>query len=905
MSAFGFKREELVGRPLYEVFAAKEGQPGAETIAALKRSVARAERMRATDIMPIQYIPVDIAPTDEEGEPRPYWSPRNKPVFGKDNRLSYIIHRTEDVTDAINRAGRNESSFSPEDLMNEPRLAPAVQQSEDLKISNLRLEEQRANLRTAQRLLGLWIWRLNLETMELKWISNPKAELDIRTRDFPGSFRDYLALIHPDDRQPLLDSFEEYQRNRTRMFEFTHRLVLPNKTIAWLSGVGEITYNTSGRILTGVARNVTEDMEKTSQLNLLNESVARLNDIVVITKADDIDSPHGPKIVFVNEAFVKRTGYSREFAIGQTPRILQGPMSSRAELDRIRQALENGEQVRTELINHDKMGAPFWVEIDIVPVSNDGQKNTHYISVMRDISKRKKIAAEREMAENRFRLITQATKDVIWDRSLPDDQIWWNHNYAWAFGYSTEGTSASYESWVSRIHEADRDRILSSLEQFRASTLTFWSEDYRFIRADGEIRWISERVTAVRDKDGAPVRMLGTMEDFTERRELEERVRLSERLESLGQLTGGIAHDFNNLLTVILGNSESLAKRLPSGPLKDMADLSLAACESAEELVSRLLSFARRQPLDPDYVEVNERLTHASKLLRRTLPESINLDFSLSPETGIVLVDLTQFDTAILNLCLNARDAMPKGGTILIESRSVFMDHKMADHVEGLSPGRYVQVSISDTGAGMDSRTAEKAFEPFFTTKVAGAGSGLGLSMVYGFAKQSGGHATIYSEPGTGTRVSLYFPQADTDEVGLINHDSSQGSSLPDLKVLVVEDNEFVMAHVERLMAELGLQILTATNANLALELLRKQPDISLLFTDIVLPGGMNGDELAREARKMLPNLHVIYTTGYTQNAIAHQGDISDDSVLLTKPYRRDELHEKILKALNIKPEDA
>jgi len=390
--------------------------------------------------------------------------------------------------------------------------------------------------------------------------------------------------------------------------------------------------------------------------------------------------------------------------------------------------------------------------------------------------------------------------------------------------------------------------------------------------------------------------------DVTEQRELESRLRQSQRLEAVGQLTGGIAHDFNNLLTVIIGNAEMLAVRLETDDtLRPLAELTLAAAERGADLTHRLLAFARRQPLEPKTVDVNLLLGNMDALLRRTLGEQIELRWVGAKRLCKAFIDASQLEGAILNLCINARDAMPKGGHITVETGNVMLDAAYAGKHLEVTPGEYVMVAVSDNGTGMTPDVLARAFEPFFTTKGQGQGSGLGLSMVHGFVKQSGGHVKIYTEVGHGTSVKLYLPRArDGAPVTLEAKDGPVTGGTE--RILVVEDDDHVREFAAGQLKDLGYKITVARDGVEALAILKTDANFDLLFTDVVMPGGLKGPELAAEARKLNPALRVLYTSGYTENAIVHHGRVDPGIHLLNKPYRRHDLALRIRRVLEEKP---
>jgi CheY-like chemotaxis protein len=364
-------------------------------------------------------------------------------------------------------------------------------------------------------------------------------------------------------------------------------------------------------------------------------------------------------------------------------------------------------------------------------------------------------------------------------------------------------------------------------------------------------------------------------------------------METIGQLTGGVAHDFNNLLTIILGNLERLQRRLDSGAetteLKKIAGFAKIGADRAASLTRSLLAFARRQPLDPKPIDLNRLVGNMSDLLRRTLGEQISVEMVGAAGLWRARADPNQLENAILNLAVNARDAMPKGGKLTIETGNTHLDARYAEDAR-VSPGQYVVLAVSDTGSGMSADVIEHAFDPFFTTKDVGHGTGLGLSQVYGFVTQSGGTVKIYSEIGQGTTVKIYLPRLHGEAPVEVTERRVATPVGRDETVLLVEDDDGVRRHSVEMLGELGYRVLEAANGADALAIIDTRPDIVVLFTDIGLPGGMNGRQLADEACRRRPQLRVLYTTGYARNAIVHDGRLDPGVHLLPKPFSYDDL---------------
>jgi signal transduction histidine kinase len=418
------------------------------------------------------------------------------------------------------------------------------------------------------------------------------------------------------------------------------------------------------------------------------------------------------------------------------------------------------------------------------------------------------------------------------------------------------------------------------------------------VRKSGDLFWASVIINEVHDEEGRAAGFAKVTRDLTERRTMEEQLRQVQKMEAIGQLTGGIAHDFNNLLTVISGNIETVQRRMSrtDSGLYRYLEAAARAVERASTLTHRLLAYSRRQPLEPRSVELNRLIMGMSDLLGRTIGANITIETVLAGGLWQVSADPNQVENAILNLAVNARDAMPDGGKLTLETANTYLDEAYARINAEVIPGQYAMLAVSDTGIGMTPDVVEKAFEPFFTTKALGEGTGLGLSQVYGFIKQSGGHIKIYSELGEGTTVRLYLPRlrerppAVQEDAPVVQPPPLGGQET----ILVVEDNDEVRAYTTDILRELGYKVFEATEGDTALSLIASEPRIKLLFTDVGLPGPFNGRQIADEARKLRSDLKILFTTGYAQNAIIHQGRLDPGVQLIVKPFNFASLAAKI-----------
>jgi PAS domain S-box-containing protein len=447
------------------------------------------------------------------------------------------------------------------------------------------------------------------------------------------------------------------------------------------------------------------------------------------------------------------------------------------------------------------------------------------------------------------------------------------------------------------VHPADLESTRNNMRLARHGRLTR-NFECRYVHKDGHAVPLSW--TGVWSEPDGQYFFIGR--DMTDRVSLESQLRQAQKMEAVGQLTGGVAHDFNNILTVIMGMTEVLAGEVSADPR--LAPLVAAIDEATSrgaELTRRMLAFARKQPLQPLVVDLNEIVSGTTAMLRRTLGEDIAVKLVLADGLWPALADRSQIEDALLNLAVNARDAMPSGGRLVIETANAHLDEQYAAHNLEVAPGDYVCVSVSDSGVGIPPDILERVFEPFFTTKEVGRGTGLGLSMVYGFAKQSGGHVKIYSEIGHGTRIRLYLPRTAAAER------EAEPAAPPAVRahpaghetILVVEDSESVRKVAVSILRGLGYQVLEAEDGPSALTILASSAVIDLLFTDLIMPNGIDGEELLKRAHVLRPGLKALFTSGYSEHFLQSRGNADVGVPLLNKPYRVQKLSEAVRKALD------
>jgi len=612
----------------------------------------------------------------------------------------------------------------------------------------------------------------------------------------------------------------------------------------------------------------------------------------------------GPEFcALYNDAYAPTIGDKHPHALGQSAKTWWGELWD--DLGPLLQGVrDTGEPFwakdRPFYIERDQgRGETVYFDISYSPVFDDDGSVGGVLCIVSETTAR--VLSEREALADRTRLWTLARDPFL----IADTQgIWRNASPAWTeiLGWSEGELVGRSSEWIE--HPDDRDRTRAELERLQQGEPT-WRFENRLRARDGSYRWFSWTTVPEGDLLYCVARDITTEREAAEALEIaEEALRQSHKMETVGQLTGGVAHDFNNLLQIVTGNLDILQRNLPGDQprLARAAGAAMNGAQRAAVLTQRLLAFSRRQPLVPERVDPDRLIVGMSDLLHRSLGETIEVEIVQAGRVWPVEVDANQLENALLNLAINARDAMPGGGKLTIETANTHLDsHYTARDVE-VTPGQYVLISVSDTGNGMDADTLAHAFEPFFTTKEVGRGTGLGLSMVYGFIKQSGGHVRIYSEPDHGTSVKIYLPRfrgttgtaAPQAPVELVPQGSVHET------VLVCEDDENVRAYTVEVLRELGYRVIEAGDGPATLAALDAEPGrIDLLFTDVVLPRGMTGAVLAAEAQARRPDMKVLFTTGYARNAIVHHGRLDPGVQLLPKPFTYTDLAAKVRDVLD------
>jgi len=597
-------------------------------------------------------------------------------------------------------------------------------------------------------------------------------------------------------------------------------------------------------------------------------------------------------VLMFNPACEQLFGYSASEVLGNNVRMLM-PEPFQAEHDGyLGNYLRTGERkiigIGRKVVGKRRNGTTFPMELSVGEAHQDGASN--FVGIIRDLTERER--AEKALREGAARL--KAVVDTAVDGVILIDALgrvlMFNPACERLFGYpESEVLGQNVKILMPPPFKAEHDGYLGNYLRTGDPKIIGIGREVSGLRKDGSTFPMDLSVGEA--KQEGEVVFVGIIHDLTERKRTEEQLVQAQKMETVGQLSGGIAHDFNNLLTVIIGNADTLSDKLRSRPdLRQLCDSIVNAGDRGAELTRRLLAFSRRQTLRPAVIDCNRLIESMKVLLRRALREDIEIATRLDTDAISAFADPAQLESAILNLALNARDAMPGGGLLRIATSSISLDQHYRDNHPEVAVGDYVLITVTDDGEGMSPEVCERAFEPFFTTKEVGKGSGLGLSMVYGFIKQSNGHVAIYSEIGLGTTVRLYLPAAQVARSADERADAEREVPTGSGNILVVEDDPFVRGYAVGTLESLGYQVTTAVNGQEALDKLARDTKFDVLFSDVVMPGGISGRDLAERAHKMQPDMKVLLTSGYALDVLAARGPLNEKLMILNKPYRKAEL---------------
>lgn len=756
-------------------------------------------------------------------------------------------------------------------------------------------------LRAALQAADIGVWQVDMQSGVATW--DPVA-----AKLFGGLSPPHAAAmdhgVFPEDRDRVAAFFQAgsafASENR---IEF--RIRAPNDTVRWLECIGcplNAENGESGQLV-GLVRDATArkraEVELEQSRRQLDTLVRNLPGIAYSCEPKTPRPKSPRRIFFISSGALELTGY--------TPEELEQGKPDWLELVHPDDVEEFTRQVEIAIAERRPLSLTYritgrdghirWVtERSAIVTDKDG----HPLSLegfIWNVSDQALARAELQHSKNLLETVIEAIPDGVYLKDYTNDGRYVVVNSATErlVGRTSQEIvgRSDYELFPQELADsfAEEDRIIINGEK------PHFTMEQSFETPIGQ-RIIEVRKFPIREFHSQTNYVLGIVRDRTEQRGLEEQLKRVQRMEAVGQLTGGVAHDFNNLLAITMAYGEILRERVGHDQaLVGIVDRVLEATQRGADLVSSLLAFARQQRLEPRTVDLNERLPGILSLLQRTLGENIRIHLLRDPNLWPALIDPNQFDNALVNLAINARDAMPNGGTLTIETVNVHMEADyIAQHIE-VQPGDYIMLAVSDTGIGMTPEVLARAFEPFFTTKEPGRGTGLGLSMVYGFIKQSGGHVSIHSEAGLGTTIKLYLPRA----AGVSDQTQSRSTSAPAMgreTILLVEDNADVRQATTLQLRALGYKVVEAENAVQALALLDSGVAIDLMFTDIMMPGGMTGFDLAGKARQKWPDLKLLFASGYVDVAAGNVDVRRYDAELLSKPYRKEDLARAIRAAL-------
>jgi two-component system cell cycle sensor histidine kinase/response regulator CckA len=607
---------------------------------------------------------------------------------------------------------------------------------------------------------------------------------------------------------------------------------------------------------------------------------------------------HHGRILDFNPAAERTFGYTRAEADGgQLADLVIPPHLRESHREGMKRYLETGHSrilgQRIEITAMRNGGDEFPVELAISAIELDGQPL--FTAYIRDISPRKREEARLMEAETKYRTLVEKLPAVVYTADFGSAGRWHyvSPKIQGILGYSPEEWLADPNLWYERLHPEDRDRTMTA-ERYSATTQKDFKCEYRMFHRDGRIVWFRDESTILREEDGRSF-MQGMMLDITHQKELEGQLRQSQKMEAVGQLAGGVAHDFNNLLAVMLNHAAFVQETLPvEAPAReDLAEIRKAA-ERAAALTRQLLLFSRKEVTRPQVVDLNEVVAGMEKLLRRTLGEGILLEVDLAPDVWPTVIDPGQTEQIIVNLAVNARDAMLGEGELHIATDNEVLGEEQARAKLGLEAGEYVRISVADTGRGMSEEEVARIFEPFYTTKPRGSGTGLGLSTVYGIVQQAGGSIAVETAVGVGSTFSIFLPASLEAVEATAPEDQTTLQAGNGATILVAEDEGGIRNLVSRILSAGGYRVLSAGSGEEALELLkRRSQPIDLLLTDVVMPR-MSGSELAERVLKLQPDTQVLYMSGYTDNVIARHGVLNNENTFIQKPFTREDLLRKV-----------
>ncbi|MFJ2490677.1 PAS domain S-box protein [Pseudomonas iridis] len=782
------------------------------------------------------------------------------------------------------------------------------------------------------------VWDWDLQTRQIVWNEALQQAYGFPCAAIDSTSQWRFAQIHPQDRERVEESIRSAIDGSGSTWSAEYRFRCQDGSYAEVLDRGHLIRDADGRAerIIGAMLDLTRSRSAETALRLSEERFSTILETIeaafaiVKVKFDADDRPVDYYFVEANPAFERQCGVNlrgkwvTEFA----------PNLEKFWFETYGHVAKTGEPA-----NFESYANTFerWFDVRAVRVGDPADRQIailfNDVTERRDAEERLRVseALARENVE-RVQLALAAGAIIgTWHWDLPTDSFTVDEAFAKVFNLDPAlgRTGLSLEQVVTTVHPDDRDGLIGAINEAIARGGAY-SHQYRVRDADGKFNWLEANGRVECADDGTALRFPGVLIDVEERRsveaerdranaalralndtleqrviartadlmQVEEKLRQSQKMEAVGQLTGGLAHDFNNLLAGISAALELMQKRIAQGRFKDV-DKYLATAQGATKraaaLTHRLLAFSRRQTLDPRPTDVNTLIVGMNELIQRTVGPSIRLKTLVAPDLWPALVDASQLENALLNLCINARDAMPDGGSITVETANRAVAVESVRTLD-IPEGEYLCLCVTDTGTGMSTEVIAKAFDPFFTTKPLGQGTGLGLSMIYGFTKQSGGHVRVHSQVGQGTTMCIYLPRYRGEAKQ--NHDATRSTTTPLVKagetILIVDDEPTVRMLLKDVLSELGYTVLDAADSIEGLETLRSNAQIDLLITDVGLPGGMNGRQMADAGREIRPKLKTLFITGYAENAVIGSAQLGPGMQVLTKPFAVDTLVSRV-----------
>lgn len=622
------------------------------------------------------------------------------------------------------------------------------------------------------------------------------------------------------------------------------------------------------------------------QLSLLSAALTAAATAILITDRTGT-------VLWTNRAFTELTGYTREEVVGHNPRLLLSGKQDRDYYRELWDTILSGREWHGELVNRRKDGRLYTEEMTITPVLSNSGEIQNFIAIKQDVTERKQQEEELRDVKDKYREIFEDSVLGMFQNTPDGRYLRVNRAMARMFG------GESPQAYIDQMQNLRKQLYVdpSRREEFEALMKKEGSVrdfEYQAYRPDGTKIWLLENARTVHGERGEIAYYEGTVQDISERKVLEAQLRQAQKMEAIGRLAGGIAHDFNNVLSVISGYSQLIMLEPGrSDELVNRVKEIKKASERAASLTRQLLAFSRQQVLQPRVFNINATIAETSNMLRRLIGEDVELVCKADPSLGNAKADPGQIVQIVMNLAVNARDAMPKGGQLIIETRNARLDGAYLAQHPGAQSGDYILMTVSDTGAGMDAETLSHIFEPFFTTKELGHGTGLGLSIVYGIVKQSEGYVSVYSEPGIGSTFKIYLPRVYEEVPHFESRVGIHSGSRHSETVLLVEDQAELRCLITEFLGRCGYHVLEAADGCEAIQIACNQSSIDALITDVVMPG-INGSELAGVIGELCPGVKVIYVSGYSSTAIAAHGILPQGVVLVEKPLELARLAETL-----------